>query len=257
MKLQTNYDNMTDMQLFLELQHRYDTFGESLGGYQEGGIQIGLWGELVWLNYLEDDLNGQAIHLAFRFDPETEEDIVVYRQDEKRFREILLLALEEKFTLFNACSYDGQRDQQEYLEDMKCTVCEENCSPTYPESLEAVPAPLPGHFDVREQPTFPFQYSPELTTAGFHEREAEHLDIRAYRKGKLRVLDAPVSTSTALVPYYITHGLAYDVEVTRSYGQNDFHIEQLQTWRHFEGERFKTLYNPPLLLRVGPDNRGW
>jgi hypothetical protein len=213
---------------------------------------VAFQGQQVWLDYLEYNEAGMMLQLSFDF--EGDDTPFILWQDHSHFRSILLDALNAKYQLFNNGSYQEEVDQAAYLADYTCSVCRENGRPTTAESLEPLPAPI--HVDADETEELEQMYSPALTTAGFHERAAEHLDILAYRNGKLQV-SGTHSTSTALVPYFVVYGLEYDIEVRTIYEPEGFHTYALQSWKHFREGVKNYMFNPPLLLRVGPDNRGW
>lgn len=143
MKLQTSYDTMTDKELFIEMKHRLETFGDTLGGYQTGGIKIARNNKELWLN----DLNENECRIELNIadpnseDPEKEPDEIVTQEDE-HFRELLLTLLQAKYQLYNLFKFSEERDQQQQLANRQCETC--RCSILE----EPMHEPIAGHMET-------------------------------------------------------------------------------------------------------------
>lgn len=149
---------LTNEELFLELEHRLSTFGETLGGYETGGIKITyhseMWGDKeYWINYLETDENNQMwMYLIENTQGITSPDdipLLVF-EDNTQFRDVLIQALTAKYQVYHLDEFKEEVDQQDQLKGRKCEICRENTTPVTPHSLEELPAPMQGHFDIIE-----------------------------------------------------------------------------------------------------------
>lgn len=134
MKLKTNYEAMTNEQLYTELLHRVSTFGDNLPTYVTGGEFIKIEGfeskrnpgttlKGVWLgDFLDRDETDQAFTIIE--DPINDEPYKEYLEiiemNNSQYRDFLLRFLQCHFHHIEV----GQTyPQQEELAHLKCIYC--------------------------------------------------------------------------------------------------------------------------------------
>lgn len=121
MKIQTNYDTMTNEQLLTELSHRFSTFGETLGGYESGGLKISIQQQEYWL---DDCTTNGSLEFNLDFENPGNVDLVI-EPENKQYRELLLQLLKVSYKIQNLDDKFSSRSQQEQLQDRMCKVCRE------------------------------------------------------------------------------------------------------------------------------------
>lgn len=122
MKLQTNYDQMTNEQLFIELYHRVSTFGDNLSTYTSGGEKITYEDQELWLGDL--DTNNQSFTLLDNPLEEETENYHKITKEHKDYKNILLQLLQTTLNTFPYDAWPGNpENQQEELMIRTCIVC--------------------------------------------------------------------------------------------------------------------------------------
>jgi len=155
MRINKNYEKMTDAELFNELDHRLSTFGETLGDYESGGIKVNYKSQTLgnkdyWVQYLDRSEHWICIFLVEDTQGINSNDdtpLIVF-EDNPQFRDILLQGLKNKYQFYQNSEFKEEVDQQEQLKDRKCKICRENNIPDSSEFLEPLRGPLSGHFDT-------------------------------------------------------------------------------------------------------------
>jgi hypothetical protein len=138
MKLQTNYENMSDRDLFIELEHRMSTFGDNLPTYVTGGEKIAFEGftsiiepsgvklKEIWFG---DFLDRFVIDEAFTIieDPikclpyELDQALEIIEPTHHLYRELLIKFLQAEFSYIE----QGKNySQEEELAENKCICCD-------------------------------------------------------------------------------------------------------------------------------------
>lgn len=123
MKIQTNYIAMTDEQLATELKHRYETFGKTLGGYEEGGLKTTINNKERWLDSVNDD---GSLEFVESFDSEPGDVCLLIEPEQDIYHETLINLLTAKYQIYHIGKFEEETDQQEQLDLRKCEICREN-----------------------------------------------------------------------------------------------------------------------------------
>lgn len=133
MKIQTNYSQMTDEQLCTEMKHRFETFGETLGGYESGGIRITINNQELWLDIINDD---GSLEFSNDFDDPGNVYLVI-EPEHKIYHDVLIRLVTAKYRVYQIDEFKEEVDQQMQLCLRKCELCRINTI-----------NPISGHLDL-------------------------------------------------------------------------------------------------------------
>ena len=146
MKLRTDYDSMSNKELFEEMYHRVCTFGDNLSTYVSGGEKVFYKDQTLWLDDM--DIRDNSFTLTENYLPDFDNEKYAYKitpflengDVNLDYRSLLYQILQGPFTEFVYDEFPGKDvDQQEFLNIHECIVCEEeNC--------------IEGHLEIIEDP---------------------------------------------------------------------------------------------------------
>lgn len=135
MKLQTKYSEMTNEQLCTELKHRFETFGETLGGYQEGGLKITINNNEVFLDNVNDD---GSLEFVNNFNSDPGDTCLIIDPEHDIYYLTLIDLLTAQYQIYHIGTFSHEEYQWNQLEDRSCEICRES----------AKKYQIPGHLEI-------------------------------------------------------------------------------------------------------------
>jgi hypothetical protein len=113
---------MSNEQLEQEANHRFATFGETLGGYETGGIEVTYNGHQYWV----DDVTDQTGAIALVKEFEAPSKIIRVKKASDQYRSLLLQILTARYQIANNSSYPEESvDQATQLANIRCMICQD------------------------------------------------------------------------------------------------------------------------------------
>ncbi len=117
MKIQTNYDQMTDEQLYEELRHRVETFYAVIDQAYRRHFEVDFHGEIGTL----EGLSNNSILLHWFQDINEKEEIV---PNHRNYRSLLLAFLTVPFRILGIeRDFATEVSQEQFLQRYECSIC--------------------------------------------------------------------------------------------------------------------------------------